>query len=101
MKAGSLFYYPGKNYWWPAKTVPLRESSVRLLFPTILFIVYIPTIFFLRYRIEITQDKKSKQGFTTQLINRPIQSLQWYFIMSHANYFTRVANVTINITDIC
>ena len=50
MKAGSLFYYPGKNYRWPAKSVPLRESPVRSLrrvshliiaqlslFPTILY----------------------------------------------------------------
>ena len=29
MKAGSLFYYPGKKYRWSAKTVPLRESYVR------------------------------------------------------------------------
>ena len=31
MKAGSLFYSPGENYWWPVKTVPLREFSVRSL----------------------------------------------------------------------
>ena len=55
MKAGSLFYSPGKNYWWPVKTVPLREFSVRslgysivnycaiLLFPTIFFSLYILT----------------------------------------------------------
>ena len=29
IKAGSLFYSPGKNYRWPVKTVPLREFSVR------------------------------------------------------------------------
>ena len=28
MKAGSLFYLPGKNYRWPVKTVPLREFPV-------------------------------------------------------------------------
>ena len=60
MKAGSLFYSPGKNYWWPVKTVPLREFSVRslgrksldysivnycaiLLFTTIFFSLYILT----------------------------------------------------------
>ena len=63
VKAGSLFYSPGKNCRWPVKTVPLWEFSVRslwrisrliiqlliiaqlLLFPTILFhfIFYILT----------------------------------------------------------
>ena len=31
IKAGSLFYSPGKNHRWPVKTVPLREFSVRTL----------------------------------------------------------------------
>ena len=31
MKAGSLFYLPGKNYRWPVKTVPLREFPVSSL----------------------------------------------------------------------
>ena len=61
IKAGSLFYSPGKNYRWPVKTVPLREFYVRslrrisrliiqlllsaqlLFFPTIFFILYILT----------------------------------------------------------
>ena len=61
IKAGSLFYSPEKNYRWPVKTVPLRESYVRslerisrliiqsliiaqlLLFPTIFCILYILT----------------------------------------------------------
>ena len=61
IKAGSLFYSPGKNYRWPVKTVPLREFYVRsvrrisrviiqllisaqlLLFPTIFCILYILT----------------------------------------------------------
>ena len=62
MKAGPLFYLPGKNYRWPVKTVPLREFSVRslsrishliiqlqiitqsLLFRLTFFILYIPII---------------------------------------------------------
>jgi len=31
IKAGFLFYAPGKNYRWPVKTVPLKEFSVRSL----------------------------------------------------------------------
>ena len=31
MKAGFLFYLPGKDYRWPVKTVPLREFPVRSL----------------------------------------------------------------------
>ena len=58
MKAGSLFYLPGKNYRWPVKTVPLREFPARSLwrvslslillrnchcFRIFYFILYIPT----------------------------------------------------------
>ena len=31
IKAGPFFYSPGKCYWWPVKSVSLREFTVSLL----------------------------------------------------------------------
>ena len=63
IKAGSLFYSPGKNYRWPIKTVPLREFSMRTLWRISHLIIQVliiaqllfPTVFFLFYTFPLNR----------------------------------------------
>ena len=110
MKAGSLFYSPGKNYRWPVKTVSFREFSVRslwrishlilaqlLLFRTIFFILYIPTKSF-----KVKNWNKSKIKSSTSFYNSAYRWPNLFFfstalILYHElrKLFHTVANLTI------
>ena len=117
MKAGSLFYFSGKNYRWPVKTVPLRWFFVRslwrishliiqllitaqlLLLPTIFLFGTFPPIF-LRYRIEIDPIRSPKKVLQLSLSIDRFHHFNGFYHESRKLIHT-VANVTSWLKNSC
>ena len=120
MKAGSLFYSPGKNYWWPVKTVPLKEFSVRSLGRISHLIIrllitaqffYFTTIFFSLYiftkSLKLKNWNKSKIRSSNKFLQLSLsidQSVCFFNSTSTLSWvtqsiFTRWANLTMASMD--